>query len=43
MMATSTLKVRDDHRPVCFEAAVEASKFKPCEGADTVLESETDE
>lgn len=30
----NTLKVRDDHRPVCFEAATEAGKFKLCEGAD---------
>jgi hypothetical protein len=32
--AGNTLKVRDDHRPVCFEAATEEGKFKLCEGAE---------
>jgi len=31
----NTLKVRDDHRPVCFEATAENDgKFKLCEGAE---------
>lgn len=30
----NTLKVRDDHRPVRFEAATEEGKFKLCEGAE---------
>jgi len=30
----NTLKVRDDHRPVCFEAATEEGKFKLCEGPE---------
>lgn len=31
----NTLKVRDDHRPVCFEATAENNgKFKLCEGAE---------
>jgi len=30
----NTLKVRDDHRPVRFEAATEEGEFKLCEGAE---------
>jgi hypothetical protein len=32
---SNTLKVRDDHVPICFEASAEdAGKFKLCEGAE---------
>ena len=32
---SNTLKVRDDHAPICFEASAEdAGKFKLCEGAE---------
>ena len=32
---SNTLKVRDDHAPVCFEASAEdVDKFKLCEGAE---------
>lgn len=31
---TNTVKVRDDHRPVNFEASAESNKFKLCEGSE---------
>ena len=31
---SNTLKVRDDHAPICFEAADEGGKFKLCEGCE---------
>ncbi|MCC7530917.1 MAG: SIR2 family protein [Candidatus Melainabacteria bacterium] len=31
---SNTLKVRDDHAPICFEAAGDEGKFKLCEGAE---------
>ena len=31
---SNTLKVRDDHAPICFEAADEGGKFKLCEGSE---------
>lgn len=34
MKVINTVKVRDDHRPVNFEAAVEANKYKLCEGSE---------
>ena len=32
---SNTLKVRDDHAPICFEAADEGGKFKLCEGSES--------
>ena len=31
---SNTLKVRDDHAPICFEAADEGGQFKLCEGCE---------
>ncbi len=28
------LKVRDDHKPICFKESEDEGKFKPCDGAD---------
>lgn len=38
--ATNTLKVRDDHQPVCFEQTSEKGRFRLCAGQDAAWGAE---